>query len=65
MPSFDEQFMEIIQDAISKGCEIGCEIAEYIDQMKGWQEAIQICIDASENDLERLEEEQANDEGPH
>ena len=51
--SLDEQFEKIIQEAISKGCLIECSLEEYIDQLLGWQNAVQVCIDAGKGDIRR------------
>ena len=53
----DEQFDQIIQDALSKSCDIDCSIEEYIRQLEGWQSSIRMQLQCSQDDLEREEGE--------
>lgn len=62
--SLDEQFEEIIQDAISKGSQIDCGLEEYIDQMGSWQDSIQTCIDAAKDDIRHRDEAQEAEDDP-
>ena len=50
----DEAFEKIISDALDEADGIDCPLEDYIANLRGWKDEIEMRVQAAESDVERL-----------